>query len=636
MATSKTSAKKAVTTKKAAAEPAEPAIGLPEVILATKLQRALVALGEPARLNEILRLVGEDTVAPGLARHVLVSHPSLFTPIDRRWDLTQRSISSSHPLQQTIEELIVQYGAPITVDKLAVELVHINGRHQEHFEGVASRLLKGARFFPVSEGAAYGFRPWLLDVSSDNVEDVLFYNYLSGNVPPVFQAAASAGDWASDPAHAAYMVLAASAGQPVDNRLLQFLAWRILGDEFNPVAIYDAMAGREDLFYALPEHRWLLAEALNAAREEWRKLSQQDGYSDIDEPVVEVEADAPILPLEITEADEADIKRYFAESTDPILVSSLLLNVFEVKPGSRSYTEDLASLTAFLKENTGDYLWVGAERFRAPDSLPPYIGQVPESLSFPVLPRFETADGEILDQSLDDAAFEEGLADDILDPRAQDYSDQESADRTLWAEGVSSTSPWLRLVLKAHHKEIGTFPLTQIPHGFFPVEPQVVELTVKDTGGSSYPIYVDYDAHLVYGLFDLYDSIAAESGAVFHLEKTDSPSVYKFVYNNETDSGVFITPNRFAELTELRGEIESGPLISTYDIVRRILDHYRKGCSFLTLLTEVNLIRRTPRRLLASILSGYAAFHQRANRWTFDPKKEPEGFDKSKTRYIQR
>jgi hypothetical protein len=74
--------------------------------------------------------------------------------------------------------------------------------------------------------------------------------------------------------------------------------------------------------------------------------------------------------------------------------------------------------------------------------------------------------------------------------------------------------------------------------------------------------------------------------------------------------------------------------VSTYDIIRRILDHYRKGCSFLTLLTEVNLVRRTPRRLVASILSGYSAFHPRANRWTFDPKKEPEGFDKRKVEYI--
>ena len=93
-------------------------------------------------------------------------------------------------------------------------------------------------------------------------------------------------------------------------------------------------------------------------------------------------------------------------------------------------------------------------------------------------------------------------------------------------------------------------------------------------------------------------------------------------------------PPAWKRLLDFRTEVEGGAPISTYDIVRRILDHYRKGCSFLTLLTEVNLVRRTPRRLLASVLSGYSAFHPRANRWTFDPKKEPEGFDKSKTGYI--
>jgi hypothetical protein len=89
------------------------------------------------------------------------------------------------------------------------------------------------------------------------------------------------------------------------------------------------------------------------------------------------------------------------------------------------------------------------------------------------------------------------------------------------------------------------------------------------------------------------------------------------------------------ELADYRAEVEAGP-VSTYDIIRRILDHYRKGCSFLTLLTEVNLVRRTPRRLIASVLSGYTAFHERANRWAFDAKKEPEGFDRRKTPFIEK
>ena len=139
---------------------------------------------------------------------------------------------------------------------------------------------------------------------------------------------------------------------------------------------------------------------------------------------------------------------------------------------------------------------------------------------------------------------------------------------------------------------------------------------------------------MVYGLFDVYSEIAAESGAVVYLEKTDKPDEYKFVDENESDANVFVSPARLDDLLEFRNEVEGGAPISTYDIARRILSHYGKGCSFLTLLTEVNLVRRTPRRLLASILSGYSAFSRGASKWKFDAKKEPEGFDTSKTEFL--
>ena len=324
------------------------------------------------------------------------------------------------------------------------------------------------------------------------------------------------------------------------------------------------------------------------------------------------------------------------ELEDIVRVSDVLTQVFELRPGSRTFEADTQTLTEYLRSQPDKFLWVGADRFRAPGTLPPYIGQIPESLTFPALPRFETADGEILDQLLADEGLEEGLQEEILDPVAQDVNDQEPPSRTRWPEGATAAAPRLRLALKAHHKEIGTFPLAQVPAGFFPTEPNIGELTLHDASGAAYPIYVDYDVQLIYGLFDVYSEIAAESGAVVYLEKTDKPDEYRFVGENETDPGVFVSPARLEELLDFRTEVESGAPISTYDIVRRILDHYgsKKGLSFLSLLTEVNLVRRTPRRLLASVLSGYSAFHPRAGRWTFDPKKEPEGFDKSKAEFI--
>lgn len=636
MATTRTSEKK--TTTKKAAPVADPNEALASELLTTLLHRALVRLGEPARIGDIVREVGDETVTPALARRQMETQPRRFAAVDRRWDITSRYLDKTKPLERTLEEVIAIYGAPIPTDDVAGELAQITGRVKEAYTEVAARLLRGAPFFPIAGGLAYGLRSWLLDLTSEREDDILFYNYLSAEKLAPFQSAASGMDWDGNPTGAAHTLVSMGGGQPVDNRILQYFAWKSLGEEFDGAAIYDAVATDRETFLALSDHRWLLRESLAPVQALWRTQAEAAALSAPDEPAAAVEAApaiaVPAKPLEVTDEDAEELRSYFDGREEFARTGDLLTQIFEIRPGSPTFAADTETLTAYLRTQPDDFQWVGADRFRAPGTLPPYIGQLPESLTFPALPRFETADGEILDQMLSDAGLEAGLQEEILDPVAQDVNDQDPADVTLWPEGATADAPRLRLVVKAHHKEIGTFPLAQVPPGFFPQEPPIAELTLRDAAGNGYPIYVDSDVQLVYGLFDVYSEVAAESGAVVYLEKTDKPDEYKFTDENETDASVFVSPARMEELLDFRNEVEGGAPISTYDIARRILTNYGKGVSFLTLLTEVNLVRRTPRRLLASVLSGYSAFHRGANKWRFDAKKEPEGFDTSKTEFI--
>ncbi len=634
MATPKTVDKKPTTKKPAAPAGIDPTQALATDVLTTLLHRALVRLGEPARLSEIVRETNEEAVTVGLARTVMEQSKLRFVAIDRRWDIAQRYLDKQRPVERTLEELLATYGGPMPADAIPGEMAHIYGRVREHFDEVAPRLLRGAKFFPTAQGLGYGLRAWLLNIDLEAEDDLLFYNYLSREGLAPFEKGASGLDWENDPVGAAKHVLSLSGGQPLDNRVVQYLAYKALGDEFDGAALYDALA-TNDAFLALPEHRWLLTEHMDTLRAVWRTQAEQVVDQPVEEPTeAAVEVTAVAQPLEVADEDAEDIRRYFEGREEIVTAGDLLANVLEVRPGSRTFAEDSLTLTGYLRSHPNDFLWVGNERFRAPGSLPPYIGQLPESLTFPTLPRFETADGEILDQMLSDEAFDADVQADILDPLAQDVNDQEPNDITRWPEGVSAEALSLRLVLKAHHKEIGTFPLAQVPFGFFPTEPNIVELTLRDTQGNAYPLYIDYNVQLVYGLFDVYADIAADSGAVFTLAKTDKPDEYLFTQENEVDANVFVSPARMEELMDFRVEVESSS-VSTYDIIHRILEHYgKKGCSFLTLLTEVNLVRRTPRRLFASILSSYTAFHIRSTRWTFDAKKEQEGFDKSKAEFI--
>ena len=635
MATTKTAVKKTTAKKQGAAAddaPDQQTVLAGEVLL-TLLHRALVRLGEAARLSEIVLETGEEAITVGLARQAMARHPLRFVAIDRRWDIAQRYLDKQRPTERTLEEIIANHGGPMPAAEIPGEMAHIYGRERVHFDEVAPRLLRGSRFFSLGQGLSYGLRSWLLNTDAPGEDDLLFYNYLQPGTVKTYAKIAAGLKWNTDMAGAAQTLAGVTPGETLDNRLLQYFAYKALGDEFDGAELYEALV-TSGAFFALPDHRWLLAADIEPLRAVWRAQAEQVGEQPAEDVAVDVAViDTPAPPLEVTTEDLADLRSYFEGRDEIVTAGELLGNVLEVRPGSRTFDEDAQTLTAILRSHASDFLWVGNDRFRAPGNLPPYIGQVPESLTFPTLPRFETADGEILDQMLSDAAFDD-LLEDILSPLAQDVNDQDADDKTRWPEGVSAQSQSLRLVLKAHHKEIGTFPLAQVPFGFFPTEPTIVELTLRDKDGAGYPLYVDYDAQLAYGLFDVYADIAADSGAVFTLARTDNPAEYLFTQDNATDANVFVSPARVEELTDFRAEVESSP-VSTYDISRRILDHHgKKGASFLALLTEVNLVRRTPRRLLASILSGYSAFHPRSTRWTFDPKKEPEGFDKRKTEFI--
>ena len=637
MATPRTSEKKSPT-KKPTAGSADPTEALAAEVLQTLLHRGLVRLGEPARISEVARETGEEAVTPALARYVMASTPRRFAAVDRRWDVTSRYLDKSRPMERILEELIAIYGAPLPTSEAAGELGQVTGRARESFDEIAPRLLQGNPFFPVSGGLAYGLKSWLLDMTSEREDDLLFYNYLNADKLAPYAKAAKGLDWESDLVGSARTIVQASGKEPIDNRIVQYYAWKALGEDFDGAALYDAMSRERETFLALTDHRWLLTENIEALRRLWTTQAALAAEMVIEEPSAEAvtAVETLALPLEVTGEDAEEITQFFDGLEEIVRVPELLTQVFDIRPGSTTFADDTLTLTEYLRSKPSKFIWVGADRFRAPGTLPPYIGQIPESLTFPTLPRFETADGEVLDQLLADEGFEEALQQEILDPITQDVNDQEAPSRTLWAEDATAAATRLRLVLKNHHKEIGTFPLAQIPTGFFPTEPNIVELTLRDAAGTASAIYVDYDVQLVYGLFDVYSEIAAESGAIVYLEKTHKSDEYKFIVENETDPGVFVSPARMEELLDFRTEVESGSPISTYDIVRRILDHYgvKKGCSFLTLLTEVNLVRRTQRRLLASVLSGYTAFHPRADRWTFDAKKEPEGFDKSKAEFI--
>jgi hypothetical protein len=193
----------------------------------------------------------------------------------------------------------------------------------------------------------------------------------------------------------------------------------------------------------------------------------------------------------------------------------------------------------------------------------------------------------------------------------------------------------VRLALKAIHRELGTFPMCQLPTGFLDNEPKIQELIIVDDQGRELSVWANHQARLIFGWIDWWFEQPVESGAVFNLTKTNKANTFEFVWQREPDPVIFIESDRMEELREIGADAEGK---STLDLLIQVMENWPKGADFLTLLAEVNVVRRSSRRLVASLLSSYQCFYQRSGSpvWHYDAKKLELGFDKTKRKFVKK
>jgi len=582
------------------------------------LHGALLAAGEPVKASEAARLVGREDVDLRLARVILATHPQRFTPTDRKWTLRTRFADPDRALERNLEEILESYGLPIPVNALIREVSAIYSRPTETYATTLPRLLRNEeRYFPAG-GDAYGLTRWLLNTESETEEDVLFDNYLTASDVAKYEKAARN----LDPANLDTVVEFLDTVETlVPSLALQFLAWRANPAKFRAADFFGRLL-RDGCAVYLSSGHWIGPKAAAALAGFFPAIAERE----VDEYGEGAPAEVN-QPLVVTDTEREQLVQAVMESETTSRASRLLESIFEVTPGEATYEGDLKTVIEALRSDER-VRWVGADRFVSQGVIPEYVFSVPEILHFPAT-HYLDAEGNEVDVLLEDDGFDGGLQREILSPLAQDVLDEEPV---VIPDGPPPATA--RCVLKFHHKEIGTFPLCQLPPAFFPTDTPVLQADIILPTGQKVEVWINNETRLLYGLLDWYLSLPVDSGAVFYLER-QSPDRYVLTYGEETEPILFMSRNRVNELLELgrRADTEELP---TFDIQREIMEHYRKGIDFLTLLTEVNIARRTSRRMVASLLSAYHCFFQRGGAWVYDAKKLSQGFDKSKRKYLKK
>jgi len=588
--------------------------------VADKAYLYVLGKSQSAKIGQIIKAVAVDHVDMRLMRAVMVDSDR-FECVDRRWSPSARVGDSHRPFERVLTGLIQSAGVPVDVATLAQELAQVYNRPAEFYEQALPRVLSDTEKFFAAGSGAYGISSWLVIPTAESEEDVVFDNFLSQDQVDDYTAKCPAAEWTPGDYGKTAVATVKAAKEAVPMRILALFAWRSMGEDFDPVEFYQAILAEDDLL-VLSDQNVYHCSALKEWDKTLVKLAEEVAALPLEADEEEAEG-----PVTVTETDKEEIISMIL-ARGSASAEELLEAVLEVSSGEASFAGALESLNEALKDDER-IMFIGGNRWSKVVVFPEEVKSIPESLVVGPVSVFETPEGDIYDQELEEEGFEGDLKGGIYDPLAEDVTDEDPA-RTIYQPNGDSQ----RCVLKYHHKTEGTFPLCQISPDFFGAEPEIIPIVLIDEGKRK-DVFVNNSTRLMYGMKDLYKDITEISGAVFHIERTAVPGEFRFRFDGEIDDDLGIDTSRSLELLDTKSRYESQEM-PLYDVIVETLQ--RQSMTFRQLVTQVNIVRRCSRLVVASILSSYHCFHTRgkSDQWLYDEKKRSQGFNKTKRKYVKK
>lgn len=593
-----------------------------KLYLADKVYLGLLGKPQPAKLRQVAKLVDVEDVTSRLVRSVMADSDR-FESVDRRWAPSIRYGDTRKPFERVLADLMVAAGVPVPLEALAQELGQIYSRPAVAYEQSLPRILADKERFFNAGALGFGLAQWLLMPTSDEEADVIFDNYLSQEQVDEYTELFPESEWDAENIAESAAEILKKAKQPIPVKILALMAWRSLQEDFDPIDFYASLVSGDQILL-LSDQKAYPATVEKAFIETLGKLAEEVAALPME--AEEEEAEGPVT---LSDTDKEEVISMILDKGSAS-AEELIEAVVEIGSDEPAFAGTLELLQEALKDDER-IMWVGGTRWGKVVVFPDDVQLIPSSLEVPYTTPFETPEGDVYDQELEIDGFEGELKTAIYDPLAEDVTDEEPALTNYQPNGDSQ-----RCVLKYHHKIEGTFPMCQISPDFFGAEPEIIPITIIDEGKRKQG-YVNNTTRLIYGLKDFFKDITELSGAVFFLEKTKKPGEFRYRFDGELDEQLAIDTDRSFELLEIRNNFESKDM-PLFDVITDILEQHRQGMTFPQLVNEVNIVKRTSRLVIASILSSYHCYHTRGKSglWQYDEKKRSQGFNKTKRKYVKK
>ena len=605
---------------------------------------ALLRQGRPLKTAELTAAAG-DLSLPRAALHEALLDSARLTQHERDWNLAIRT-SRSHlareerdrqPLEAAISELLVSIAKPLPAPVIARELTFLRGAFVHNLKDLVAGVLRTSRWAVETAPDTYIHESFLLNAPSLDEKIVVQANDLDNDPDfddlSTLELPAASGEVAAD-----VSAVLQAADRTLTHKQLGFLMSRQNPATFKSAAVAKAIGDRTR-FYCFAGGFVAPLEQLPPLRsyvQWWAQEHSGHARANVDVAALlrQRSATSDVAPRELAADVMEDLKVMSKRSSGtPVSLAVVMTDLLEIEPDDAQFVPTLQALNDKLRSDP-EYLPVGIGKFLLRETVPVHVGQVPAELRPVQISVLDPETNEPRDFEMSDDGLEGDAAEFIHSPQWDDLGEEVEV-KMARKTGLGETESTLRMIVLNHHRRAGTLKLRRNDEDFLGVQGAFTRLGIVSEAGESLEAWVSRDSGLIYGLGEWMRANTPPSGGVlvfahdgtnFRL-KADAP-----------DKMTLVEGHREEELEEMR---EAAKFLSLFELLQNIMREHPNGAELPTLWAEVNIVRRTSKRLMASVLSGYHCFffkqrgaHQML--WCFDSTKLDQGFKRNKRKFVRR
>jgi hypothetical protein len=598
---------------------------------------ALLSAGRPLRGGEIAQRA-DTFVLPRQGLRESLKDSKLVTFEGREWDAVWRSSRkglsreerSRQPVESMIRELLLAVGKPLPVPVIAREVSLMRNQFDPNMKVSVANVLKGARFALEILPDVWVHQQFLLSTGAPNDDLLIRENGLQND--PDFQGLIEFAEIsAKDPAGIARELMEFTGG-PLSQKVIGFFAHRADPKGFTTQKVAAALNDRK-LFQPLISGFVMLQSQLGDLRAQVEAFLAEFAGPKLSPDAMQALLRERLSPSQVVapRPDELEQLKNLAKNagSTPLELANVVLDVLEMEADDPKLVATLQGLNDALRRDPA-WLPSGVGRYLLRESIPSEIGQTPEVLRPVNRAVLNPETKQPYDFELEDEGLE---ADSVAFVHAPQWEDVGEENEAIFTKGDAPNST--SIVVLNHHLRAGTLKLRHMDEGLFEMTNGLGRMAFRT--GNNDPIIITWasrDSGLIYGMGDWVEENLPPSGGTLKIVRSGA----EYMVTIETpDASSFLTPRRVEELETLR---ESTRSLSLYELVSRILEPRTAGLTIGALWAEVNVVRRTSKRLLASVLSSYNAFtfKQRGHNqflWNYDATKAKDGVKSEKRQFAK-